>query len=402
VTLADNLGLTISTHYEISPGVSITGDAYQTSNAVARAVIDPALANGVSYVEMLDRGSGYRFATATVNYNSVVPVKTVGANAVIRPIMSPIGGHGYNANSELGASRVCMSVTFNQSVDGFPTINDFRQVGVMTNPTFSNVVVSFTSKDGTFQPAETLYQIDPIRLYGTSIAVTSSSNSVIATSGDFNNSLEAGDKLYLYGSGIRQFATVVSVTNSTALVLDSIGAFSCTDTQLYLANVSNPSTVVSDGVNLVNITGVSRNYVTGSQLIGSNSGAYGLVDNVKVNGTTTDLTKFNGMWRYNINTSDSFEQDEIVYQDSYSLNHGNLFGITGSSNPKTMYVSDQFGVVNTGKKLYGNTSHASADVLDKYQPDIVFNSGRIIYLENLEPVTRSTGQKETFKVIFEY
>lgn len=402
ITLQNLLNLDLSSTYEISPGVSIIGDGYQTVNAFARAIVNSAAANSISYIEILDRGAGYKSANAVVEYNTTVPVDTRGAEAVIRPIMAPTGGHGFDANNELGSSRVCFSMTFNEAVDNFPSTNDFRQVGIMTNPRYANVYVYFDSKDGSFQPGETAYAMNPVRLYGTSVTVNTSSNTMTATTGDFANSVSAGDYVYLSGSGTKQLAQVHSVTNATSMVLKSQGAFSCTDTQLYLANIYGEAKVNTDDTSLVVLDQVYIPYEPNVEIIGVLSGAYGVVDHLELNDQTTVLNKFNQMWKYEISTSDTFEEDEVVYQQSYDLNHGLLHSVIGASNPKTMYVTNQFGIINTGGTIYGNTSHATATVLNKYQPDIIFNSGRIVYLENLEPVTRASGQKETFKIIFEY
>lgn len=401
ITLADELVLDLTSTYEITPGVIISGDSYQTANAVARAVVNTAAANAVAYIEVLDRGAGYTYADARVAYNSTVPVTSSGAEATIRPILPPRGGHGYNAMEELGANKVCFSMTFNEASDGFPSKNDFRQVGVITNPKFANVVVNFTSKDGSFQSGESVYKMEPVRLYGADITVNTTSNTITASDANFK-SLDPNTYLYLTDTTSHQLVQVHSVTSNTSMVLDSVGAFSCNDTQVYLANIVGKSEVVNDQAGAVVLTDVFYTYLTGDKLIGRLSGAYGAVDNMELNGTATDLTKFNQMWRYSINTSDTFIEDEVIYQDSYSLNHAFLHSVNGGSNPKTMMVTDQYGIVNIGGKIYGNTSSASADVLDKYQPDLIFNSGRIIYLENLEPVTRASGQKETFKIIFEY
>ena len=402
ITLVDKLTLDLSTTYEISPGVNIIGDYYQTSNAIARAIVDPATANSISYIEILNRGSGYREATAEVVYDPTVPVASKGSAAVVRPIMSPSGGHGHSANSELGASRACFSMTFNEASDGFPSKNDFRQVGIISNPRFSNVVINFTSKENSFLTGETIYKMDPVKMFGTAITVNTTSNIVTSSTSDFANSLSSGSYVYISGSGSKQLAKVVSVANSTKIILDSIGAFSCNDTLMYLANISGAAKVVSDGVDLVNVNDAFKLYITGDEIIGETSGAYGIVDNMEISGSTTDLSKFNQMWKYQVDTADTFAEDEVVYQESSATNRASLYSVVGESNPKTMYVTDQFGIVNTGKKLTGETSQASADVTNKYQPDLLFNSGRIIYLENLEPVARSSGQKETFKIIFEY
>lgn len=402
VTLEDELNLDLTSTYEISPGVVIEGDYFQTSNAVARAIVNAAAANTISYIEILDRGSGYKYANAHVSFDTTVPVTSSGAQANVRPILPPSGGHGHNPLEELGANKVCFSMTFNESVDGFPSKNDFRQVGVITNPKFANVVVNFTSKIGSFQSDETIYKMNPVRLYGTSVTVNSTSNSVTASVADFDNSLNNGDYVYLFGSSTHQLAKVVGVNSSNSITLSSIGAFSCTDTQIYLANPVGEAKVVNDQAGGVVVTEAFYHYVSGDKLIGNTSGAYGIVDDMELNETATDLSKFNQMWQYSINTSDTFTEDEVVYQDIYDLNHAFLHSVNGGSNPKTMMVTNQFGIVNTGDKIYGNSSLASADVLNKYQPDLIFNSGSLLYLENLEPVDRASGQKETFKIIFEY
>lgn len=404
ITLSDELTLDLTSTYEISPGVVIEGDYYQTSNAVARAIVNSASANSISYIEVLDRGSGYKYANAYVYYNTTVPVQSSGAEAIIRPVLPPKNGHGHDVMEELGANKVCFSMTFNEAVDLFPSKNDFRQVGVIVNPKFANVVVNFTSKTGSFQADEHLYKMSPVRLYGSNVTINTSSNTITATAGtaDFSDSLNAGDFLYFSGSGSHQLAKVAGITNSTSMTIDSVGAFSCTDTQLFLANITGQAKVVNDQANSVVITESFYHYTNGDKVIGRLSGAYGVVDSMELNGETTDLAKFNQMWRYGISTSDTFTEDEVVYQDLYSLNHAFLHSVNGNSNPKTMMVTNQYGIVNIGGKIYGNTSLASADVLDKYQPDLIFNSGSLIYLENLEPVIRDSGQKETFKIIFEY
>jgi hypothetical protein len=65
VTLDDILTLDLTSRYEISPGVEITSGYFQTSNAVARAVVN-SVANTIDHIEILSRGSGYRFASAEV------------------------------------------------------------------------------------------------------------------------------------------------------------------------------------------------------------------------------------------------------------------------------------------------------------------------------------------------
>jgi hypothetical protein len=398
VTLTDVLpNIDITSEFEITPEVKITGDFTQTINALARAIVN-ATGNTIDYVEILDRGEGYKSATAFVYASPVVPFTP----ATVRPIIGPYGGHGYDANNEMGASKVCFSVTF-ANTDGFPEVNDFRQVGVMINPTFSNVAVNFSSKDGTtFLSGETVYQIDPVRLFATDVNINTTSN-VVSASLSYFDQLEANTILYIVGSSLRQLATITGITNSTHLTIDSDGGFACNDCEIYLANVSVNATVINDLFSGVAVSGLKKPFDSGSRLVGYETGASGVVDNIEVANNTTVLSTFNQTWKYFVITNDDFEEDEVIYQPTSAANsHGNLFGIVEDGTDKIMYISNQLGYINTGENVIGANSDDTAYIVSSYEPDLVYNSGRIIYLENIEKVARVAGQKETFKIIFSY
>lgn len=399
ITLENILTVNTNSEYEITPEVKIVGDYTQTVNAVARAIIN-STANNVDYVEILNKGLDYKTATAYVYSSNVVPVT---ANSIVRPIIGPFGGHGYDANNELGASHVCFSVTFNESADSLPAVNDFRQIGIISNPRFSNVVVNFSEKDGTtFTTGETVYQIDPVRIYASGVGMNTTSNTVTATEAVFDQ-IEANTIVYIVGSSARQLATVTAITNSTSLQIDTAGNFACSDCEIYLANVSSPSIVVNDIALGVAVSNSFAPYSTDSRLVGYDSGASGIISNMEINNKATNLGTFTQMWRYNISTSGSFAEDEVVYQPNSAANsQGSLFGIVQDGSNTVMYLTNQNGYINTGDSVIGLTSEDSAYVSTSQEPDLIYNSGRIIYLENIEKVARDSDQKETFKIIFSY
>ena len=399
ITLENILTVNTNSEYEITPEVRVIGDYTQSVNAIARAVIN-STANNVDYVEILNKGLDYKAVTAYVYSSNVVPVT---ANSIVRPIIGPFGGHGYDANNELGASHVCFSVTFNESVDSLPAVNDFRQVGIVSNPRFSNVIVNFSEKDGTtFINGETAYQIDPLRIYATGVGINTTSNAVIAAAASFNQ-IEANTIVYIVGSSARQLATVTSITNSTHIRLDTTGNFACNDCEIYLANVSSPTIVVNDIALGVAVSNAFAPYDTSSRLVGYDSGASGVISNMEINNKATTLSNYTQMWRYNISTTGSFDEDEIVYQPNSAANsHGSLFGIVEDGSNTVMYLTNQTGYINTGDNVIGLTSEDFAYVSTSQEPDLIYNSGRIIYLENIEKVARDSSQKETFKIIFSY
>lgn len=406
ITIADDINLDITSEYEIMPEVRILGDYTETVTARARAVVNSvSSANTIDYVEILDRGSEYKYATAYVYSESVVPVTS---NSTVRPIIGPYGGHGYDANNELGASKVCFSVTFNEAVDtnNLPSVNDFRQVGVMSNPKFRYVEVNLNSKDAQpFIEGEKIYQVNPIRLRGTGVTLSTSTSHITAddNSASFTD-LSANTILYIVGNSSRQLATVTGITNSTYMTIDTTGNFACNDCEIYLANVSAMSIVHSDlDAAGVAVTDISKPYSSGDRVVGYDSGASGVVENMVIANKETIFNTFNQMWKYYIIPNGTFEEDEVIYQpDSAANSHARLFGIVEDGSNTIMHVTNQVGYINTGQSVYGLTSEDSAYVSYSYEPDLIYNSGRIIYLENLEKVPRVSGQKETFKIIFSY
>ena len=95
------------------------------------------------------------------------------------PILSPVGGHGFDPVSELGCNHVMFSVEFNGpesllGVNYVPTDIDYRQIGILINPMdeytypyFANnsiydLTTHFTvaSGFGVYTSDETVVQVD--------------------------------------------------------------------------------------------------------------------------------------------------------------------------------------------------------------------------------------------------
>ena len=123
-------------------------------------------------------GSGYTFANVSLTNvfsdASLSSSTTVGSGtgAVIRPIISPKDGHGANAVNELGGHFVITNTTLTQAEgDDFTTANDFRNVGIVVDPTDFGTstiatastrrmtyVVKFSSNTGNFDVDEQITQ----------------------------------------------------------------------------------------------------------------------------------------------------------------------------------------------------------------------------------------------------
>jgi hypothetical protein len=69
-------------------------------------------------------------------------------------------------------------------------------------------------------------------------------------------------------------------------------------------------------------------------------------------------------------------------------------------------VTNQNGIFYHGNTVTGNTSGATAVLSSgssyKYEGDFIRGSGDVIYIENIEPISRSNTQSETIKLIVEF
>tara|TARA_Y100000992_G_scaffold16552_2_gene9600 strand:+ start:23 stop:1519 length:1497 start_codon:yes stop_codon:yes gene_type:complete len=110
-------------------------------------------------------GSSYTFSDAALSSSSSMGSGTGGAVGVI---ISPKNGHGYSAINELGGHYVMTATTLTQDEgDDVSTANDFREVGLVIDPTTYGTstvasastarmtfAVKFSSASGTFDADE--------------------------------------------------------------------------------------------------------------------------------------------------------------------------------------------------------------------------------------------------------
>ena len=138
----------INTGVDYIPGdviVSISGDG---SGAEAIATVDND--GEISAITVTDVGSGYTYANVTITNNV-----GIGTGATARAIVSPLYGHGGNAQRELFADKVCISVNLDNDTSDYFFNNDFRQLGLIKNVTEYESTDYFTAQTGT-----TLHKIE--------------------------------------------------------------------------------------------------------------------------------------------------------------------------------------------------------------------------------------------------
>ena len=392
--------------YQIYPEVKVYGDGLQSSNAVARALINATSSNSVYRVEMLSRGENYQYKSANVAANSVVFVDKI---AVVRPIYSPYGGHGKNPAKELYASSVCVSAKFaNSESNTILTTNQFQQIGILKDPLFANVKIEYDTLVGNYITGEKVFKINPYQL--ASNATTNTASDLIECTGtNFSNQVSIGDYVYLKTSddSAHQISVVKEVVNSTYLKISSNSYFSCSQVIVHNANVSSFGYVSNVEATSVAVTNLSGVLSTNDVLIGDSSGAWMNVDSIVRNNKTKGFNTFIQLHKYDVTINAlSFAENELIFKGNNFATHtanAYLHSVINTGGPSAeIYVSNQVGDFTPGDIMRGYTSNATAVINNRYSPEIVFGSGDILYFENVNAIERNENESENFKVIFEF
>ena len=155
--------------------VVVTGDG---SGATGTASVT---AGEITDIVVTNTGGDYTFANVSVT-------SSLGSNATFIAPVSPIGGHGYDPIDELGASHTMVTVEFNADESGnLPTEIDFRQVGLLVNPTAlstypqpANGTIYKTTTDVVVAPGFGAFEEDEIVYQGTSLATATFTATVLS------------------------------------------------------------------------------------------------------------------------------------------------------------------------------------------------------------------------------
>ena len=111
--------------YQVGPAITLTGS---TGSIVSSARVSSVISGVIKTVSMFSVGSNNRSATATVSSGG-------GTAAELLPMISPVGGHGKNAVSELGGAYVMLNtrlIGFEEDI--VPIDDDFRKVHLIASP----------------------------------------------------------------------------------------------------------------------------------------------------------------------------------------------------------------------------------------------------------------------------
>jgi hypothetical protein len=267
-------------------------------------------------------------------------------------------------------------------------------------------------------------------------AISFNSNTAVSNTNDFvtisNNVFQNNDYVkYLVAAGNTALSALsnnsnyfVVQANSTGVKLSSTlngGAIDITaglsetghsltgNTATAVAVVDTNKTTTARGIvysandSIVKLTNAYGFFVTGntstSLLVGNTSGFTAVCDT-----STQPTTYFDQTYKVvgSLQTAQGFTEDELVVQNE------NANGYFYSSNSTVVRLVDKKGTINQsevgGTQYYitGDTSDAQFLVSGIVPSDLINGSGDVIYIENFTPITKSSGQTETIKLVLEF
>lgn len=224
-----------------------------------------------------------------------------------------------------------------------------------------------------------------------------------ASNGSFSVQLKPGDQLYITDKEDvkSQIVYVDTVEDNSLVTLTSNMMFSCTDSIIYFANeFSNASVIAMANVSHILVSNVLLPIETEVLLVGETSGTKAISNTIIRNNDEKGFETFIQLYKYEVDImSGMYVENETVSQNSLII--GTVHSTNNNGESTILYLSNVKRDANLLFGLIGDNSGTVGYITEKYTPEVSFGSGKILFIENVDPITRLPDQTEHFKLIFE-
>lgn len=168
------------------------------------------------------------------------------------------------------------------------------------------------------------------------------------------------------------------------------------------SNITGVVTSYNANTAQLTLTNVFGSIVSNTIIVGSTSNTNANVSSVFINGTNKPFDTFDQRTRFGVtmNGTDAFTAGQYVEQPATEANAFVQF-----ANTTFVAVNEVRGVFDlTGpdQTFHLSTSNASANINAIVSPDLIKNSGQVIYIENMQPIGRGPALSEEIKFIIKF
>lgn len=337
--------------YIISPFIKM--DSKSGSNCVAYAVMqnvsNTTFTGSVEKIEIVNPGKNYRQANVTVQSST-----GFGNGAVVRAVISPPGGHGFNVIDELYCQSVGIGVQFSNSASfaHSPDV-EFRAVGIIKDPLAANTITGTGTID-----------------------LVAESTTVSGTGTYFTSEINVGDFIGFAD----EEKEVTEITNDSSLKIKSPFSYTVVSEALIIrpkfSGTFFNQTVTVTAANTTPALLTPGEFVVGSD--GTGSGSQIMAKVAFANTSTVVLTGLDKDQTRGISTANTFVNDVLITGVGYS--------VRGAATPT---------IVASGAKYSKAAGNSSITTI----PDVKLYSGEILYIQNVLPIQRSNTTNEQVRLV---
>lgn len=352
--------------YSIAPFIKI--DSKFGSNCVAYCVMQNISAvdfvGSIQHIEIVNPGKNYLQANVTIQSST-----GFGTGAIVRAVISPPGGHGFNVKDELFCTGVGVGIEFsNSAIYNFSSDIEFRSVGILKNPLAAQTYVG----SGT-------------------IDIVSNSNIVQGTFSNFDTEINIGDHI-VYGDEEKE---VVSIANSSYLTIKTPFTRTVTgENYTYRPRMQNSFFNQAFYMAASNTTPALFNegeFVVGSDGSGGGSQVMGKI--AYANTSTVVLTGIDKDQLVGNTSANNFLNDILLTGVGYDV-QGSDISVVASGAKYSKVASNS---TNANGAL-SNTGLSWPTVF----PGIKKFSGEVMYIQNVSPIKRSQSTNEQVRLIIKF
>lgn len=283
------------------------------------------------------------------------PTITVSAgNLAVRAVLSPKGGHGFDAVSELGGVAVMIYVELSGSEsDQLITVNDYRRIGII---------------------------VDPIQLssIGTSAGIVSSGFPVIT-----------------YLAGFTSSTNPISANNNIRIATTPSGSFLGKEITIISGPAKGERRKIIGYSTTNNTLLVDRDWITSPDQRPTTSSVYGIL---------TNSTSENNLYKFELTTNStpgSFTIDSTITASGGKT--AKIVQYVPASNPDPAYVlvNEVVGQFASTNSISDGTNSATISTTATKLGSQEYY-GDVIYLENRRPINRASDQTEEIRIVLEF
>lgn len=452
----------------IIPYIDIIGDGEANNTSIAK---DDNLTSALALpyfdeegymrgVDLLDIGKNYTYASSRINKGLLLDTGTTGPafssisvpSDYLKTSMSPQGGHGSNAVTELGASKIVLKVSLEGTENGrLSAVNDFRQIAIIKNPKFSTKTAKLRTS-GSVSGITAGQEVSlGTGVTGTVLRIssyTSGGNEIVVSNiqGTMENIASIGGQSIRSTDGL-EFLTNLGSENKNNLILKSTSSVSDISGSVVVGvgnsdlglepsyasgkveKIENTNQVFLDTVRgsfkeneKVLVLNPTSNWATGASFVVeeiSNYNSNSFQSSYRT--TTTLVVKSQGNQLFD---GSSFTPDHIIYcfedntqtqittntefkSNAFVFNwKPNITSVTTEGglkyNTGTLeIVGARSGAFKVGDYLlyYKNGIVSYALINTVTEPEVLYGSGEILYVQNFTGIERYQGSSEEINLV---